>query len=229
MRIAHLQKTSLIDYPRKLSAVVFTQGCNLRCPYCHNPELVDPGLFSNPVDVDEVTAFLKRRKGKLDGIVITGGEPSIQKGLLGFMRQVKDLGFLIKLDTNGTLTDVLENVAELHLADYIAMDIKGPADKYPEIAGKPVNLDAILKSILLIMDSGIDYEFRTTWAAEQLSAEDIVETATMIKGARRFAIQRFNPSKHLDPSMLNSHPPLESAIRKAVDASLNLVRECIVR
>jgi pyruvate formate lyase activating enzyme len=229
MRIAHLQKTSLIDYPGKISAVVFTQGCNLRCPYCHNPELVEPGLFSNTVEESKVTAFLERRKGKLDGIVITGGEPAIQKGLSDFMLQVKDMGFLVKLDTNGTLTDVLEKIIERHLADYIAMDIKAPAGKYNEIAGTPVNMDSIFKSIQLIIGSGIDYEFRTTWAAEQLSVADIVEIATMIKGAKRFALQRFNPSKHLDPAMLNSHPPIEAAIIKAVEASRNLVRECVVR
>jgi pyruvate formate lyase activating enzyme len=229
MRIAHLQKTSLIEYPGKISAVVFTQSCNLRCPYCHNPELVEPGLFSKPAEENEIIAFLEKRKDKLDGLVITGGEPALQKGLLDFMQQVKDMGFLIKLDTNGTLTDVLENAIERHLADYIAMDIKGPAIKYHEIAGTPVNMGAIFKSIRLIMDSGIDYEFRTTWATEQLSSKDIVEIAMMIKGAKRFALQRFNPSKHLDPAMLNSHPPLEDIIQEAVDASRDLVRECIVR
>ena len=229
MKIAHLQKTSLIEYPGKISAVVFTQGCNLRCPYCHNPELVEPGLFSKPVDENEVFTFLEKRKGKLDGIVITGGEPALQKGLLDFMQQVKDLGFLIKFDTNGTFTDVLEDVIERQLADYIAMDIKGPAGKYSEIAGTQVNMDSIFKSVRLIMDSGIDYEFRTTWATEQLSAEDIIKIAMMIKGAKRFALQRFNPSKHLNPAMLNSHPPLEDIIRKAADAARELVRECIVR
>ena len=229
MRIAHLQKTSLIEYPGKISAVVFTQGCNLRCPYCHNPELVKPELFSEPIDENEVFAFLEKRKGKLDGIVITGGEPALQKGLLDFMQQVKDMGFLVKFDTNGTLTESLEDVIERQLADYIAMDIKGPANKYSEIAGTPVNMDSIFKSIRLIMDSGIDYEFRTTWAIEQLSAEDIIECAMMIKGAKRFALQRFNPSKHLDPAMFNSHPPLEDMIRKAADAARELVIKCIVR
>ncbi len=229
MKIAYLQKTSLIEYPGKISAVVFTQGCNLRCPYCHNPELVEKGLFSKPVDENEIFTFLEKRKGKLDGIVVTGGEPALQKGLLDFMRKIKDMGFLIKLDTNGTLTNVLEDVTERQLADYIAMDIKGPANKYPEIAGTPVNMDSIFKSIQLIMDSGIDYEFRTTWATEQLSAEDIIKIAMMIKGAKRFALQRFNPSKHLNPAMLNSHPPLEDIIRKAAGAARELVMECIVR
>jgi pyruvate formate lyase activating enzyme len=229
MKIAHLQKTSLIEYPGKISAVIFTQGCNLKCPYCHNPELVNPELFTASVPEYEILTFLKKRKGKLDGVVITGGEPAIQKGLPDFMRQVKDMGFIIKFDTNGTFPGILENVIEQQLADYIAMDIKGPADKYSQIAGTPVDMNAIFKSIRLIMYSGIDYEFRTTWAIEQLTAEDIIECAMLIKNAKRFAIQRFNPSKHLDPSMLNSHPPMESAIRQVVDAARDLVRECIIR
>jgi pyruvate formate lyase activating enzyme len=229
MKIAHLQKTSLIEYPGKISAVIFTQGCNLRCPYCHNPELVNPELFTASVPEYEILTFLKKRKGKLDGVVITGGEPAIQKGLTDFMRQVKDMGFIIKFDTNGTFPGILESVIEQRLADYIAMDIKGPAGKYSQIAGTPVDMNAIFKSIRLIMDSGIDYEFRTTWAIEQLTAEDIIECAMLIKNAKRFAIQRFNPSKHLVPSMLNSHPPMESAIRQVLDAAGELVSECILR
>ncbi len=229
MRIAHLQKTSLIEYPGKISAVIFTQGCNLRCPYCHNPELVKPELFTTPVPENEILTFLNKRMGKLDGVVITGGEPAIQKGLTDFMRQVKDIGFLVKLDTNGTINGVLENIIEQKLADYIAMDIKGPAGKYSRIAGGSVDMDAILKSIRLIMDSGIDYEFRTTWAMEQLTAEDIIGCAMLIKNAKRFVIQRFNPSKHLDPDMLNFHPPADSAVRQAASSAGELVRECIIR
>jgi len=229
MRIAHLQKTSFIEYPGKISAVIFTQGCNLRCPYCHNPELVEPKLFTTPVSQDEILSFMKKRTGKLDGLVITGGEPALQKGLTEFMREVKDLGFLLKFDTNGTFPDVLENVIKQRLADYIAMDIKGPVYKYPDISGTPVNMDYILRSIRLIMDSGLDYEFRTTWAIEQLTLTDIKEIAMMIKDAKRFALQRFNSSKHLDPVMLNGHPPTDDMIKKAADYAGNLVRECIIR
>jgi pyruvate formate lyase activating enzyme len=229
MKIAHLQKTSFIDYPGKISAVIFTQGCNLRCPFCHNPELVEPALFTAPLSQDEIFSFMMKRKGKLDGLVITGGEPALQKGLIEFMYEIKNMGFLIKFDTNGTFPDVLENVIKERLADYIAMDIKGPALKYPAIAGIKVDMDAILRSIRLIMDSGIDYEFRTTWAIEQLSPADIEEIAMMIKNAKRFALQRFNPSKHLDPNMLNCHPPTDDMIKKVADYAGNLVGECIIR
>lgn len=228
MRIAHLQKTSFIDYPGKISAVIFTQGCNLRCPYCHNPELVDSGLFTSPVSQDEILSFLEKRKGKLDGLVITGGEPALQKGLVEFMRSVKDMGFLIKFDTNGTFPEVLETVIEQKLADYIAMDIKGPAHKYSDIAGTQVDMNSILRSISSIMNSGIDYEFRTTWAMEQLSLSDIEEIALMIKNAKRFALQRFNPSKHLDPLTLNFHPPTDDMLKKAADYAGKLVRKVLV-
>ncbi|HEY9159778.1 MAG TPA: anaerobic ribonucleoside-triphosphate reductase activating protein [Desulfomonilia bacterium] len=229
MKIAHLQKTSFIEYPGKISAVIFTQGCNLKCPYCHNPELVEPGLFTTPLSQDEILSFMMKRKGKLDGVVITGGEPALQKGLIEFMHKIKDIGFLIKFDTNGTFPDVLENIIEQRLADYIAMDIKGPAYKYPAITGARVDMDLILRSIRLVMNSGIDYEFRTTWAIEQLTLTDIEETATMIRDAKRFALQRFNPSKHLDPSTLNFRAPTDDMIRKAVDYAGNLVGECIIR
>lgn len=229
MNIAHLQKTSLIEYPGKISAVIFTQGCNLRCPYCHNPELVEPGLFTAPVSEDEILSFMEKRSGKLDGLVITGGEPALQKDLTDFMRHVKNMGFLIKLDTNGTFPEALENIIEQRLADYIAMDIKGPANKYAGIAGTQVAMDSVFRSIRLIMGSGSDYEFRTTWAAEQLTLADITEIAMMIRDAKRFALQRFNPSKHLDPSALNFHPPKDDMLKKAADCAGALVRECIIR
>jgi pyruvate formate lyase activating enzyme len=229
MKIAHLQKTSFIEYPGKISAVIFTQGCNLRCPYCHNPELVEPALFTAPLSQNGILSFMKKRKGRLDGLVITGGEPALQKGLTEFMHEIRDLGFLIKFDTNGTFPDVLETVIKQKLADYIAMDIKGPAHKYPDIAGTQVDMDCILTSIRLIMDSGLDYEFRTTWAIEQLTLPDIEEIAIMIRDAKRFALQRFNPSKHLDPSTLNFHAPDDSMIKKAAGYAGNLVGECIIR
>jgi pyruvate formate lyase activating enzyme len=229
MKIAHLQKTSFIDYPGKISAVIFTQGCNLKCPYCHNPELVEPALFTTPISQDEILSFMMKRKDKLDGLVITGGEPALQKGLIEFIHEIRDMGFLIKFDTNGTFPDVLENIIKKRLADYIAMDIKGPAIKYPVIAGIKVDMDAILRSIRLIMDSGIDSEFRTTWAIEQLTLEDIKEIAIMIRDAKRFVLQRFNPSKHLDPSTLNFHAPDDSMIKKAAGYAGNLVGECIIR
>lgn len=229
MKIAYLQKTSLIDYPGKISAVIFTYGCNLRCPYCHNPELVRPGIVPDVLAEEEVMMFLSKRIGKLDGIVITGGEPCIQKGLANFMHQVKDLGLLIKLDTNGTKPEVLETLIKEGLADYIAMDIKAPIEKYAQVAGAHVDISMIQKSIKLIMDSGIDYEFRTTWVREQLSVEDFFSISSMITGAKRFALQRFNRSKHLDDSMLSASPPAEDDIKTALEGLRDAVKERIIR
>lgn len=131
MEIGGLQKFSLIDYPGKISAVIFTRGCNFRCPYCHNPELVIPAFFTQGYAVDDIFAFFRSRREKLDGIVITGGEPTVQKDLIEFMSKVKALGFFLKLDTNGSNPGILKKVISLGLVDFVAMDIKAPFDRYP--------------------------------------------------------------------------------------------------
>ncbi|MCX5829703.1 MAG: anaerobic ribonucleoside-triphosphate reductase activating protein, partial [Deltaproteobacteria bacterium] len=122
MKIGGLQKVSLIDYPGKVGAVVFTQGCNFRCPYCHNPELVNPTLFREPIPEEDILAFLKTRRGKLDAVTVTGGEPTLQEGLSSFLQQIKDLGFLVKIDTNGSLPAMIGILLEKGLVDYFAMD-----------------------------------------------------------------------------------------------------------
>jgi pyruvate formate lyase activating enzyme len=135
MKIGGLQKFSLLDYPGKISAVVFTQGCNFRCPYCHNPELVDPERFQECIPEDEIFAFLETRRGKLEAVTVTGGEPTIQNGLSSFVRRIKDMGFMVKLDTNGSRPEVLEELIRHKLIDYIAMDIKAPLEKYEAVTG----------------------------------------------------------------------------------------------
>ena len=200
MQIGGVQKTSLLDFPDKISAIVFTQGCNFRCGYCHNPELIV--LRNEPVwTTAGFFEFLESRKGKLDGIVITGGEPCLQKDLIDFIKQIKSIGFLVKLDTNGTMPDVLEKA--LPFADYIAMDIKAPLDKYSEIVRVKVNDANIRQSINLIMNSGIDYEFRTTVVKSQLTFEDFEDIGKLIKGANKYYLQKFIPSKTLDENLMN--------------------------
>lgn len=196
MQIGGVQKTSLLDFPDKISAIVFTQGCNFRCGYCHNPELI---VLRNEPSSDGFFQFLETRKGKLDGVVITGGEPCLQKDLIEFIRRIKDMGFLVKLDTNGSFPDVLEQA--LPYIDYVAMDIKAPVGKYFEIA--KYNPDKILKSISLIMNSRVDYEFRTTVVKSQLSYVDFEKIGEMIKGAKKYYLQKFVPSKTLDENMMN--------------------------
>jgi pyruvate formate lyase activating enzyme len=197
MILGALQKFSLIDFPGRVCAVVFTRGCNFRCPYCHNPELIGPGPAG--VAEEDLFAFLALRRGKLDAVTITGGEPLVHSDLLPFIRRVRESGFQVKLDTNGSLPDRLEEIILPGVLDYIAMDIKAPPDKYPEAVRAEVDPDRIRRSIRLIMDSGIDYEFRTTLVRSRICAEDVLRIGKEIEGARRYVLQRFIPSKTLDP------------------------------
>lgn len=198
MRIGGLQKTSLNEFPGRIAAIVFTQGCNFRCPYCHNPELVKPELFTDLIPEAEVLEFLERRRGKLDGVSITGGEPLLQPDLPFFLDKVKKKGYELKLDTNGSEPEILERLIKDGLVDYLAMDIKGPAARYAEIAGAPIDTEKIRRSIAIIMASPIDYEFRTTLVPSLITPQELGEVAQMIAGAKRYVLQRFNPSKLLD-------------------------------
>ncbi len=202
MIVGGFQKTSLIDYPSKIAAVVFTQGCNFRCGYCHNPELIE--LKSNlQIDESFIFDYLKKRKGLIDAVVITGGEPCIQGDLAEFIRQVKNLDYLVKLDTNGSFPFMLERLFAENLIDYVAMDIKAPLFKYREITNAGINLEYINKSIDLIKKYAPDYEFRTTVVKLQLSFEDINEIAKLLKGAKKYYLQSFVSSKILDNSLKN--------------------------
>lgn len=190
MRIGGLQKLSLIDYPGRTCAVLFTQGCNFRCPYCHNPELVYPHLFAEPISFEKVRAFLKERRGLLEGVVFSGGEPTLQEDLLEVMQAVRALGYAVKLDTNGSRPDVLAEV--LGAADYVAMDIKAPLPVYPRVSGVTVDTYDIARSIFLIQSSGVRHEFRTTFDRSLLSDEDIVRIQDII-GRSRFSLQKHIP------------------------------------
>jgi len=199
MLIGGLHKFSLIDYPEKIAAVVFTYGCNFRCPYCHNPELLYPkkdGLIPEL----QIFDFLKTRTNKLDAVVISGGEPCLQQDLIEFMRKIKDMGFLVKLDTNGSFPQKIQEIIELGIVDYLAMDVKGPVNKYRHITNSNVNTNNILQSIDIIINSSIDHEFRTTVVKSQLAREDIFQISSLIKGSKRYYLQKFIPSKTLDQS-----------------------------
>ncbi len=193
-----LEKCTLIDYPGKIACMVFTIGCNFRCPYCHNPELVDETVETKYTEI-KIINFLEIRKKMLDGIVITGGEPTIHDDLPLFLKKVKDLGYSIKLDSNGTNPDMLEMLIKNKLVNYIAMDIKSPLSKYSETVARPVHIPAIRKSIGLIMNSGIEYEFRTTVVKSLVSESDLVEIGREIQGAKRYYLQKFIPTKILNP------------------------------
>jgi len=214
MRIGGFQKVSLIDYPGEIGAVVFCQGCNFRCPYCHNPELVNPELYMECMPEDGIFSFLSGRVGRLDAVTVTGGEPTIHSELPRFLARLKDMGYLVKLDTNGSMPSVLERLIAEKIVDYIAMDIKGPLGKYTEITRVPTFLDDIEESIKLIMHSGLKYEFRTTIVESLLSEDDLLAFGGLIHGARRYAIQSFVPSKVLDSSLLNAKPVPSKILEK---------------
>ena len=204
MLIGGIQKTSLLDYPGKISAIIFTQGCNFRCPYCHNPELLKTGENASLVSVSSVLDFLKTRIGKLDGVVITGGDPCLHKDLPEFIKAVKQLGFLVKLDTNGSFPGMLENLINENLIDYIAMDIKAPFEKYSSIAGCDIDIEKIKRSVHLVLESGIDYEFRTTVVKSMLAYDDFEKIGNEIHGAKRYYLQKFVPTKTLDTKLLRA-------------------------
>ncbi|MEA3224090.1 MAG: anaerobic ribonucleoside-triphosphate reductase activating protein [Thermodesulfobacteriota bacterium] len=230
MRIGSIQRSSLIDYPGKISAIVFTIGCNFRCPYCHNPELVDPGLFPDPVPEEEVIRFLERRKGKLDAVVITGGEPALQDDLLDFMARIKKMGYLVKLDSNGSRPEIIEEAISRGVVDYLAMDVKAPLDKYQDVTKSNINTDSIISSIDKIMGSSLDYEFRTTILRPLLTCDDILEIGHLIKGARTYVLQMFVPTKTLDPKLPSGEAFSDDEIRVLKDKLSNrFVDRCIVR
>ncbi len=190
MRIGGLQKLTTIDYPGKLAAVVFTQGCNFRCGYCHNPGLVIPKEYCSALPEEEVMAFLRSRQEYLEGVVVTGGEPTIQEGLISFLDQLKRLGYLVKLDTNGSRPEVLKQVISLRLVNYVAMDVKASLIRYNEVTNVPVSTEKIKESIRLILEAGIPHEFRTTVVKAFHSAGDLLEIRSLVEGARQYNLQK---------------------------------------
>ena len=209
MTIGGLQKFSLLDYPGCVSAIIFTQGCNFRCQFCYNPMLVWPIKVGKSkyaqnvtgtsgrtaerqkdhpiISEDDLFVFLASRTGKLDAVVITGGEPCLQPDLPEFIRKIKKLGFLVKLDTNGSYPTTLAKLIKEKLIDYIAMDIKAPAEKYAETTGQKAGFDKVKKSVKLIINSGLPYEFRTTVVPGLLAEDDIKEMGKLIKGRSSFS------------------------------------------
>jgi pyruvate formate lyase activating enzyme len=203
MNIGGLQKVSLMDYPGKISAVIFTQGCNFRCPYCHNPELVKPELYQECLPEDEIFSYLEKRRGKLEGVTITGGEPAIQKDVLKFARRIKAMGYLIKMDTNGSMPEVLEELIRCRLVDYIAMDLKAPLKKYAAVTQTNINRETIVRSLEIVATSGLNYEFRTTIVKSQLNEADILAIGKLIGKAPLYALQRYEATKPLDKNFLS--------------------------
>lgn len=226
--IGGVQKVSLVDYPGQVAAALFTIGCNMRCGYCHNPELVLPDRYADAIPEEDVLLFLESRKGKLDGVVISGGEPTMHAGLPALAARIKAMGFLVKLDSNGTHPDMIAEMLRERTLDFVAMDIKGPLEKYQEIAAYPVDTAAVERTIQLLRGSTIGYEFRTTVVKSQLVPEDFAKIGQLVKGAPRFALQRFRPGKTLHPAFRHETTYADdefAAIKKVLE---EYVDECII-
>lgn len=191
MKLFGLQKMTLLDFPGKVACTVFTGGCDLRCPFCHNFQLAT-GKSDPVMDEGEFFDFLSKRRGLMDGVAVTGGEPCLNRDLPDFLKRVKSLGFLTKLDTNGLHPDLLKKILDAGLADYVAMDVKNSPEKYALTCGVDrVDMDKIAESISLIKSSAPDYEFRTTVTSQLHDVSDIRRIGEMIEGASRYFIQPF--------------------------------------
>ena len=197
MIIKGLQKTTLLDFPTKVACTVFTPGCNFRCPFCHNASLVIEPDCSQTVDTDAFFSYLKKRKGILDGVCITGGEPLLQKDIDLFIKDIRDLGFAVKLDTNGSFPEKLKYLIDERLVDYVAMDIKSSISKYPTVCGSERFTDDVVKSVELLMRSDIEFEFRTTVVRELHEPSDFEDIGKWISGAPRYFLQQFKDSGDL--------------------------------
>lgn len=201
MKIGGFQPFSLSDFPGCISAIVFTQGCNFRCPYCHNPSLVLPELFTVPIAEETVFTFLNERIGKLDGVVITGGEPTIQSDLIGFIKKIKELGFKVKLDTNGSNPEIVETLIQQNLIDYFALDLKAPWQKYTTLTGVDVDIDKIKKTMTLLLNSCIPCDFRITYAKPLLNEEDIQQVQSYLPERQGLTIQKFVSQNVINPTL----------------------------
>ncbi len=198
MKISGFQKMTLLDYPGKVACTIFTAGCNFRCPFCHNASLVTHIDNESGYSEEEVLNYLEKRFGLLDGVCITGGEPLLQEGIADFLKKVKQIGYSVKLDTNGSFPERLQYLVSEGLVDYVAMDIKNSKDKYAETVGiKNFDITQILKSVDYLLQGNVDFEFRTTIVKEFHTTQDIVDASEWIKGAPRYFLQNFVDSGDL--------------------------------
>ena len=216
MQIAGWTKNSFLDFPGRISTVIFAPGCNFRCWYCHNEGIKDEGI-----QFSEILQYLDRRKGLVDGVVFSGGEATLQPDLLERMQEVKNRGFLVKLDTNGTNPKVLEKAIDEGLVDFVAMDIKAPKQKYEKITCCKVDLDAICKSIDILKQGRVDYEFRTTFSPDLLH-QDIREIAQWIAGSKSYAIQQYRTETRNRTLLEKPHSP--EYIRQAAEIASAYVK-----
>jgi len=229
--IAGFQKTSLVDFPKKIVTTIFISGCNFRCPYCHNKDLIDFDNSDSSNIINEILKHLESKKNFLDGVCITGGEPTFFTGLKDFIKNIKDLNLLVKLDTNGTNPKILKELLDENLLDYVAMDIKGPFETYNKYIITKVDINKIKESVELIKNSTIDYEFRTTVLPKLHTKDDILKTVEQLGYSKRYSIQQFRNGKTLDKSYETEKSFLKSELEKIKKEIENkkIVKECILR
>ncbi len=224
MKINGFQKLTLLDFPEKVACIIFTAGCNFRCPFCHNASLVTHIDENQNIDEEEIFTYLEKRKGLLDGVCITGGEPLLQSDIKEFIQKIKNMGYAVKLDTNGSYPEKLRDLIENNLVDYVAMDIKNSREKYAETAGiQNLLLDNIEKSISLLLENKVDYEFRTTVVNELHTKEDIKNISVLIKGAKKYFIQNFKDSGDIIARNMTevTQNNLEDMLKTALDSGLS--------
>ena len=209
MKIEGLQKLTLLDYPGRTACTIFTYGCNFRCPFCHNASLVTESS-AEFLREEEIFSFLQKRRNILDGVCVTGGEPLLQKDIASFLSRIKEIGYAVKLDTNGSFPDKLKLLVEEHLVDYVAMDIKNSPARYAETIGVPVvDLAPIRESVAFLLKDPVDYEFRTTVTRNFHTKADFEEIARWIYGTKRYFLQNFVDSGNLIDSSVTGYSPEE--------------------
>ncbi len=228
MRIGGFQPSSLLDYPDHLSAIVWTTGCPFRCPYCYNRDMV---LGSGPlIPVEDVLGFLQQRRGRLEAVVVSGGEPLMQEDLGFFLQQVKDLGFLVKVDTNGMFPERLGGLLSEGLVDYVAMDVKAPLEKYSKVAGIDVPVTLIERSVRVVRECAPAYEFRTTVVPGLVTLSDVVGIGRWLEGSACYFLQQFKPVRPLmDASLEGAVPYPRAVLEEMLGAVRPLVKRCGLR
>ena len=232
MHFAGICKNSLIDYPGKISCILFMSGCNFDCPYCHNPDLArNKDKCLSYIDEDGIYDFLEKRKSFLDGVVLTGGEPTLNGELISICEKIKSMGYSVKLDTNGSKPAQIQKLIDGDLLDYIAMDIKTDLSFYNKLIRRDCNPEDILSSISLIMRSNVDYEFRTTCVKKLVDKSIIESIAMLIKGAKKYVLQLFNNVEMLHPEFFNGLDPLygREDLLCFKGVAMPWVEECLVR
>ena len=233
MKLGGLQKMTLLDYPGKIACTVFTVGCMFRCPFCYNPELVLPEKIKpDAISEKDFFSFLDTRHGLIDGVVICGGEPTMHSDLPDFAKKIKDMGFDVKLDSNGSNPEMLKRLMKEQLIDYVAMDIKGPKEKYCQIAGIPEDSEMVKKieqSVEILKNSNIAFEFRTTIVPGLLDKEDIINIAKWIQGVRKYVLQNFSPRSAIDPAMEKVKPYPDNYILEIKQEVSPFFKECEIR